>query len=345
MMSSDLYFRDKIPVAVAGVRNEIGQKLVQLLAHHPWFEIAYLCDAVEWVGQTYGKVISESAHLPDSIKNMQVQPFEMSFSCSLVFSSLSSDEALNKNRDLADAGYYVMSSAFHELNTNSPLIVAEVNRDQLSIFSKQKEGKGGVFMCPHPAAAGLALALKPLQVDFGLKAVHAVASQPFHEGLSKNSTQEISFYINSEEENRQIEKETLQILGQCDGDHLQPAAFKMSAQGMHLGETSLEILSVSVKFQSKVEKKEILQSWLEFGEGEKRLQLPGAPYQPLHYIDPFEKSLFLEDKKMSVYLGELSRCAVLDFKFSGSFDPLMRGIIGSMLLNAELLVAQGVIYW
>ena len=34
--------RSRIPVAVLGATGAVGQSFVELLAHHPWFELAEL---------------------------------------------------------------------------------------------------------------------------------------------------------------------------------------------------------------------------------------------------------------------------------------------------------------
>ena len=42
MMKSEFHFRDKIPVAILGATGAVGQRFVELLSHHPWFEIVSL---------------------------------------------------------------------------------------------------------------------------------------------------------------------------------------------------------------------------------------------------------------------------------------------------------------
>ena len=47
---------NKIPVAVLGATGAVGQRFIQLLADHPWFEIAALAASERSAGRRYADV-------------------------------------------------------------------------------------------------------------------------------------------------------------------------------------------------------------------------------------------------------------------------------------------------
>lgn len=337
MMSSDFYFRDKIPVAVLGATGKMGQRLIQQLVHHPWFEIAALCDeSQDLIGQPYGKFISKHS-LPDMIQNIRLQPCEAPFLCSIIFSFLHSPEAYVKEELWAQAGYFVISSSAYQVQDHIPLIVAEINGNQLALL---QGNKGGVIASPHSVVCGLSLALKPLMEKFGLNDVQATLSQLSNKGDAKDRKEEVS---SNQEMNTEIEQQSLLILGYLEENDIQKASFKISVQGRSLPEGDKEHILVSVKLQKQAQVEELIQAWCYFRSESQRLPLPTAPFHPLYYLS--DPQLIPTDKEMSVYIEQLCQCSVLDYKFNLSFSHTMRGLIGSMLLNAELLVAQGNIYW
>jgi aspartate-semialdehyde dehydrogenase len=91
------------------------------------------------------------------------------------------------------------------------------------------------------------------------------------------------------------------------------------------------------------EVEELIQAWRQFRSESQRLPLPTAPFHPLYYLS--DPQAVHSDKEMSVYIEQLCPSQVFDYTFNLFFSHTMRGVIGSMLLNAELLVAQGYIYW
>src|SRR5439155_21233427 len=43
----------KIPVGILGATGVVGQRFIQLLEHHPWFETAWLAASERSAGQSY----------------------------------------------------------------------------------------------------------------------------------------------------------------------------------------------------------------------------------------------------------------------------------------------------
>jgi aspartate-semialdehyde dehydrogenase len=330
MMGSDFYFRAKIPVAILGATRKVGQKLVQLLAHHPWFEIITLCDSMNLVGETYEKVVPHLlSSLPQSIKNMTIQTCEAPLPCSLVFSALHPQEAFAIERNISEAGCFVLSCAPYELSSHVPLIVAELNSQQIIPLSGLQ---GGIVANPSSIVIGLTLALKPLMEAFGLEKVQAIA-------FPSTDTDHLL-------PNHEIEQQALMILGPTKEIVTQKASFQIEVKNQQVLEAEEDRATVSVKLERQVSVEEIIQVWRKFGSELQRSPLPPISFHVLSYLDQvqeFEQGAL--DKEMSVHLANLSPSSPLDYQFNLSFSHLVRGMAGSMLLNAELLVTQGKIYW
>jgi len=47
----------KIPIGILGATGVVGQRFIQMLEHHPWFEVAWLAAS----DRSEGKIYSEAA--------------------------------------------------------------------------------------------------------------------------------------------------------------------------------------------------------------------------------------------------------------------------------------------
>lgn len=332
MMSSDLFFRDKIPVAILGATGKFGERLIHKLAQHPWFQIVALCDDLEnsW-RRTYGEVVSESFRLPESIKNLLLHSSEVPLSLPLVFSALQNREgSLWKEKLWAQSGAYVISSASDREVESIPLIIPEVNSNYLSLlFLKSKQEK--IIGTPHPLVYGLVLALKPLMDRYGIEAVQIDACQLDDHNSAQGKDEEI-----------ELEQQILYLLGSLEGGGVKKASFAMSFPGDFFSRRESSIL-VGIKLKKKAEFEEIIQSWLRFRSESDRLTLPSAFYHPLFYRTEF---LPVPDPhQIAVYLNDIQPSLSMDFSFKLSFSDHFEQGVSSLILNAELLLASGHIYW
>lgn len=354
MMGSDFYFRDKIPVAILGATGCVGQKFIQVLAHHPWFEIAHLCASERSVGKPYGEVVNwlMTTPLPESVANMVVKPCEPLEGCTLAFSALDNKVAGEVEISFAQAGFIVVSNCrHHRLHKDVPLVVGEVNPDHLQLIDHQSYS-GKIVTNPNCAVIGLVLALKPLMDRFGVEELQVVTLQAIsgagYPGVaSLDICDNVIPYIEGEE--AKIEREPLKILGQLKSDHVQEAKIKISAQCHRVPVTEGHLASVFMKLKEKPTVEQIIEAWSQFTGEPQLMQLPTAPFSPLHYLQkPYYPQPRLHrslDKEMAVSLGHLRPCPIFGYKFNLLSHNTMRGAVGSALLNAELLVKYGKIYW
>lgn len=347
MTTSDLLFRDKVPVGILGATGIVGQKFIELLARHPWFEITTLAASERSVGKPYKEAVKwhMSTPLPHEIAEMRVSPCKPDLPCALIFSSLDAASAGEIEVSFAQAGYSVISnSRSHRMNPDVPLIIPEVNSHHLDKLSAQKWGKGKIVTVPNCSAVGLSLALKPLIVGFGVKGVHVVTFQAIsgagYPGVaSLDILDNIIPFIEGEE--HKVQEEPLKILDEKE--------LKISAQCNRVPVSDGHLQCVSVSFKRQPSKNEIVEAWQNFSGEPQSFMLPSAPLRPLHYFEeenyPQPKLHRLLDKGMAVSLGRLKECPLMDNKFVLLSHNTIRGAAGGAILTGELMVKKGHIYW
>src|SRR5262245_8621806 len=85
----------KTPVAVLGATGAVGQRFIQLLAGHPWFEVVEVAASERSAGRTYREACRWRLPraLPDEVADLVVQPTDAPFRSRLLFSGLDSSVA------------------------------------------------------------------------------------------------------------------------------------------------------------------------------------------------------------------------------------------------------------
>ena len=103
--------------------------------------------------------------------------------------------------------------------------------------------------------------------------------------------------------------------------------------------------AVSVSFDKKPTKEEILKRWAEFKGLPQTLGLPSAPKQFLNYFEEENRPQTRLDRDieggMGVSIGRLREDSVYDYKFVGLSHNTLRGAAGGAVLIAELLYREG----
>lgn len=358
MMSSDFQFRDKIPVAILGATGCVGQKFIQLLERHPWFEIVALAASERSFGKRYDEAVNwlMDTPIPYKIAGMQVQSCEapLKEECRIVFSGLDPSVAGQIETRFAEAGYVVVSnSRNHRMDPTVPLVVGEVNSDHLDLVKSQSFDKGMIVTNPNCSVIGLTIALKPLMDHFGIEAAHVVTMQAIsgagYPGVaSLDILDNVIPFIRGEEE--KIETEPLKILGRFNqGQGITEATMTIAAQCNRVPVTDGHTECVAVRLNKKASLEEIIQAWENFRGEPQELVLPSAPFKAIHYFNhshyPQPKLHRLNDKGMAVSIGRLKKSTIFDFQFTLLSHNTIRGAAGAALLNAELLVKKGYVFW
>src|ERR1700691_1670341 len=344
----------KTSVGILGATGMVGQRFVQLLEHHPWFEVAWLAASDRSEGRSDGDAAGWEVEtpLPPRVAEMQVSPASPEGAPKIIFAALDSSIAAEMEPRFAAAGCFVVTnSSALRMQKDVPLVIPEVNPDHIQMIECQswrKKSGGFVVTNPNCCAIGLVMALKPLQDLFGLETVMVVTMQAVsgagYPGVaSLDILGNVIPYIPKEEE--KLEEETHKLLGRLNGSGFIPAAFGMSAQCNRVAVEDGHTESVSVKLKKKARPDEIIKAWNEFGSAPQELKLPSAPEQPVRYTESADRPQPRLDvdsgKGMTATVGLLRPCGVFDWKFTVLSHNTIRGAAGAAVLNAELLKVRG----
>jgi len=344
----------KTPVGILGATGIVGQRFVQMLEDHPWFEVAWLAAS----DRSEGKAYIEAARwrlktaIPSPVAKMQVSPATPDGAPKVIFAALDASIAAELEPQFAEAGCAVVSnSSALRMGKDVPLVIPEVNPGHIRLLECQSwRRKSGGFVVTNPncSAIGLVLALAPLSHRFGLETVMAVTMQAVsgagYPGVaSLDILGNVIPYIPKEEE--KMEEETRKLLGKLNGAGIVPADFAMSAQCNRVAVEDGHTESVSVRLRKKAAPEEMIAAWNEFRSVPQELKLPSAPDQPVRYLGSADRPQPRFDVEsgngMTTSVGRLRPCGVLDWKFTVLSHNTIRGAAGAAILNAELLKAQG----
>src|ERR1700679_3659655 len=118
----------KHPIGILGATGMVGQRFIQLLENHPWFEVAWLAASDRSSGKTYGEAAKWrlDTALPERIARLPVQPAESSGAPSgsvprIIFAALDASVARELEPTFANAGCAVVSnSSAYRMAQNVP---------------------------------------------------------------------------------------------------------------------------------------------------------------------------------------------------------------------------------
>jgi aspartate-semialdehyde dehydrogenase len=344
----------KVPVGILGATGVVGQRFIQMLERHPWFEVAWLAASDRSEGKSYAEAARWrlKTPIPTAVAAMCVSPAIPDGAPRVIFAALDAGIAAELEPRFADAGCAVVSnSSALRMQQDVPLVIPEVNADHIKLIDGQswrKKSGGYVVTNPNCSAIGLVLALAPLQQRFGLETVMAVTMQAVsgagYPGVaSLDILGNVIPYIAKEEE--KMEEETRKLLGQMNGTKVVSATFAMSAQCNRVAVEDGHTESVSIRLKSKAKPEEMIAAWNSFRAAPQELQLPSAPKNPVVYFGAPDRPQPRFDidlgAGMTTAVGRLRPCGVLDWKFTVLSHNTIRGAAGAAVLNAELLKAKG----
>ena len=347
----------KIPVGILGATGTVGQRFIQLLDEHPWFEITWLAASDRSAGKFYSDAAkwNLATPMPPKIAAMKVSAAAPDHNTpKLVFAALDATAAQQIEPLFAAAGHAVVSnSSAFRMAEDVPLIIPEVNGDHLPLIMTQSwyETNGG-FMVTNPncSAIGLVLALAPLHRRFGIDKIFVVTMQAIsgagYPGVpSMDILGNVIPYIAKEED--KMEAESRKLLGTFSGSHVTPADLTLSAHCNRVAVEDGHTESVSIKLKKPAGAEEIVAAWNDFRCLPQKLKLPTAPEQPIIYESAPDRPQPRLDrdrgKGMSAVVGRLRPCNIFDWKFTVLSHNTIRGAAGAAVLNGELLKAQGYI--
>jgi aspartate-semialdehyde dehydrogenase len=340
---------------VLGATGLVGQRIVQLLANHPWFELTEVAASERSSGKSYTEAVRWhlDTAVPEAARDLVVKGLEPSLDCDFVFSALDSSVAGAAEEDFARAGYPVVSnSRNHRMDPDVPLLIPEVNAAHLEAIPVQQKLRGYqtgfIVTNPNCSTAGLVLVLKPLAEVFGLEKIFVVTLQAVsgagYPGVASMDIHgNVVPFISGEEE--KMETEPQKLLGRWDGKRFVDAGLGLSAHCNRVPvlEGHLECVSISLKKIASVD--EVREALRNFEVSSELASLPSALRNPVHVLDEENRPQPRRDvyvgQGMAAVVGRVRECPLLDIKLTLLSHNLVRGAAGAALLNAELLASRG----
>jgi aspartate-semialdehyde dehydrogenase len=351
-------------VGILGATGMVGQRFIQLLNNHSWFEVAWLAASDRSAGKTYGEACKWKLDtpLPPHIAAMTVMPNVPERTPEgelpkIIFAALDAEIARELEPKFAAAGCAVVSnSSAFRMTADVPLVVPEVNADHLEMIERQSWRKDGgadgvpggyIVTNPNCCAIGLVLALKPLEERFGIDSLfvstmQAVSGAGYPGVASLDILGNVIPYIKNEEE--KLQEEIGKLLGRMGSNGIEMLDAKLSAHCNRVAVEDGHMECVSIKLRTKATREQVLEAWAEFAPlaGQK---LPTAPEQPVEFDPSVDRPQPRLDRMrghgMASTVGRLRECNLLDWKFVVLSHNTIRGAAGAAVLNAEVLARLG----
>jgi len=354
---------DKLKVGVIGATGYVGQRFISLLDNHPWFECVTVVASPRSAGKKYSDAVEGrwkiDCEMPAYVKDMIVESTEnIEKVCQMVdfvfcAVDMKKDEIRALEEKIAKLETPVISNnSAHRWTPDVPMMVPEINSDHAAIIEKQKERlgtkRGFIAVKPNCSIQSYVPALTPLR-SFGIKQISVCTYQAIS-GAGKTFKDwpemvgNMIPYIGGEEE--KSEQEPLKVWGHIDGNEIVKAdAPVISAQCYRVAVQEGHTAAVSVSFEKKPTKEEMIEAWKSFKGVPQELDLPHAPKQFLQYLEEDNRPQPALDAKfgdgMGVSIGRLREDPIFDYKFTCLSHNTLRGAAGGAMLTAELLYKKG----
>lgn len=353
----------KIPVGILGATGMVGQRFITLLAKHPWFEIACVAASPKSAGKRYKEAVSRrwvmGEPLQKQIGDLTVLSVvddieKISKQVAFVFSALDMEkDAIKKVEETyASRGIPVVSNnSAHRWTEDVPMIIPEVNPEQLDLIKIQQKNrgwrKGFIVVKPNCSIQSYVPLITPL-MKFEPKTIVVTTLQAVSgAGKTLNTWPEmidnVIPFIGGEEE--KSEKEPMKVWGKikhgkianAKGPSITATCIRVPANDGHMA-------SVAVSFTEKPSAEQIIESWKSF-DPLVSFNLPSAPQPFITVFEQDNRPQTRLDREigngMGIAVGRLRADTILDYKFIGLSHNTIRGAAGGAILTAELLKVKG----
>ncbi|MFX1518837.1 MAG: aspartate-semialdehyde dehydrogenase [Promethearchaeota archaeon] len=346
-------------VGILACTGTVGQRFVEMLHNHPWFEVTTLMASERSAGEQYKKTVTWlfSDEIPGDIGDIVVEPTDpkKAKNVDLVFSALPSAVAKTVEKSFAEAGFPVVSNASaFRMDEDVPLIVSEINSDHLAILDIQKERRnwtGCIATDPNCTTIPFAIVLKPILDAFGIRSVfmtsmQALSGAGFPGVASLSIHDNVIPYIGGEEE--KVMRETLKVLGKLTGAKVENANFKIAASCNRVSVVDGHLESVFIQTAKEIEIDEVKSILSQFKGLPQELQLPTAPKQPIIVREEVDRPQPRLDRLagdgMSITVGRI-RKGIDDYSLLLTLlgHNTLRGAAGAALLIAETMTAKNLL--
>ncbi|MBT3337199.1 MAG: aspartate-semialdehyde dehydrogenase [Anaerolineae bacterium] len=346
--------QNKIPVGVLAATGAVGQRFIQLLENHPWFDVVAVSGSTRSVGHKYSEVCRWllPTDIPESVRNLIVQPSTPeAIQTPLVFSALPSSQAETIELLFTKAGAAICTNAgaFRQ-DPLTPILLPEVNPEHTALIAAQRTQRGSdgfIVTNPNCTSTGMTIALKALQNAFGVKRVFATSMQAIsgagYPGVpSLDILGNIVPYISGEEE--KVAWEPRKMLGKVNAGKLDLAEIGFSIHANRVPVIDGHTVVLTIELTDPPAGIELARRALaEYQAPEISRQLPSTP-KPVIRVrnEPNRPQPRLDiTDGMTTVVGRVRPDDLFDLRMVVVSHNTIRGAAGGSIYNAELLLEQG----
>ena len=343
-----------VNVGILGATGMVGQRFIQLLEDHPKFEITALTASARSAGKKYQDAVTwhMDTPIPETVQDTVVVDTDPSQvkDVEIVFSALPAENALIVEPKFAEAGMKVASNASAmRMEPDVPLVIPEVNPEHLDLIETQQKNRGWdgfIVTNPNCSTIALVLTLKPIYDQYDINRVYVSTMQAVS-GAGYNGVPSMAMldnlvpFIGGEEE--KMEEETLYLLGDFDGENVEPATFGVSTSCHRVPVVDGHTEAVFMEMDEEFDLEDIKKSLQNFQALPQKLNLFSAPENPVIVREednrPQPRMDRMMGKGMAVTVGRLRQDATFpqSLKYVLLGHNTVRGAAGASILNAELI--------
>ena len=355
MSTVDIGGGRQLEVGILGATGMVGQQFVRLLEGHPWFKTAWLGASERSEGRSYREAMKWrlSTPPPESVLGMGVDACTPGRAPKILFSALDAGAAKDIEPAFAAAGHVVVSNArSFRMFADVPLVIPEVNADHLSLIARQRRERGwtgAIVTNPNCSTVVLTVVLAALR-KFGISRVmvttmQAVSGAGYPGVASLDIIGNVVPAISGEEE--KMESETQKILGTLERENVTPHPMVVSATTTRVPVIDGHTESVSIELEQRPSLEAVRAALESFRGRPQELRLPSAPPSPIVYMEAADRPQPRLDVErgngMTVSVGRIRPCSILGTKLVALGHNTVRGAAGAAILNAEMMVAEGML--
>ena len=234
-----------------------------------------------------------------------------------------------------------------------PLLLPEVNPEHAALVTVQRQRRGwsgAIVTNPNCTSTGLTVALKALADAFGLRralvvSLQAISGAGYPGVASLDILDNVIPYISGEED--KVEWEPRKMLGRLQDGQVQLAPLQLSAHTNRVAVSDGHLVCASVELEQPASPALACQALEAYQGPQVSRQLPSAP-RPVIAVrpEPDRPQPRLDRHTgggMTTVVGRVRPDPLFHLKFVVLSHNTLRGAAGGSLLNAELLMAMGMI--
>ena len=333
---------DKIRVSLLGSTGMVGQKMIRLLANHPYIDLVKISASDSRTGKEYGKTVNwiEQGPIPETYRNMPLVSTdpEDHKDVDYVLSALPPEAAEGVELKLIKNGINVISNASpFRMSEDVPLINPELNFNHLTIL-EDKETK--YVKNPNCTSAIMAMPLAEI-LGMDYRRISIVSMQAIsgagYSGLPYMSIDDnIVPYIHGEEE--KIPAEISKMYGSVENRKIRSKKMRVNVTSVRVPVKVGHMGVINIEVDSDPDLEKLKEKMNNFAPLKRFSGLYSAPAHPLvvHEEEDRPQNALDTYNGMEVHVGRISyRDGVLRMVVLG--NNLVRGAAGITILTMETM--------